>query len=582
MPSSFKSLKWILILPVPVMVLVGVIASAWFLPKMAADQARQGAVENAVRTADQFKAVRGYYTKNVIKKVVADGNLKPSFNHSKEDKGVPLPATFIHDMSKLLAEKDTNIKLYSPFPFPNRKDRAMDDFQKSAWEFLSKNPDQTFVRREMKDGRETVRVGIADRMIAQACVNCHNARADTPKNDWQLGDVRGVLEVQTAIDTALARGADFSWNIVFAILVAGLVLTLISVLVARWISKPVKELTSAMKSLADGDTDVDIPATELENEIGEMANSVEVFRDNAIQTATMRAEQTDREIQAEMDKREMMAKLANDFEANIGHVVDSVSCAATEMQDSARLMTSTADQSNKQAAVVATASDEAAANVQAVSMAADQLAGSIKEITDQVSLSLQAADQTVEKAEKSHNTVKELVDSAQKIGEVVELISDVADQTNLLALNATIEAARAGDAGKGFAVVASEVKNLASQTGKATEEIRDQISNIQNVTQLAATSIEEIGSSITLVRSNTEAVSTAVGEQDAATRNIAGSVDQAASGTRDVATNISGVTQAASETGAAAEQILNATQELSHQGEILRSEVSRFLAEVRG
>ena len=197
------SIVWLLVLPVPIVIALGVIATWLLVPVFVADNVREQAVASAKQTANQFKAIRGYYTRNVISKVVKSKVLKPTINHKTEANGVPLPATFVHDMSALLQKEDTSVKLYSKFPFPNRSSRKLDPFQDAAWEFLVKNPDQDFIRQESADGREIVRVAISDKMVAQACVNCHNTRADTPKNDWKLGDVRGVLEVASFIDGPL-------------------------------------------------------------------------------------------------------------------------------------------------------------------------------------------------------------------------------------------------------------------------------------------------------------------------------------------------------------------------------------------
>ena len=218
MTKISKSIVWMLVLPVPLLIVLSVVISLFILPQMIKIDARESAVSTAIGIADQFKTIRGYYTKNVIKKVLADGNLKPSFDHKTMENGIPLPATFIHDMSELLAEKDTRISLTSPYPFPNRADRELDDYQQAAWDFLNASPGESFVQDQVIEGREYIRVGIADTMVAQGCVNCHNSRADTPKDDWKLDDVRGVLEVNVAIDDQLARGSVLSNKIIVGIL----------------------------------------------------------------------------------------------------------------------------------------------------------------------------------------------------------------------------------------------------------------------------------------------------------------------------------------------------------------------------
>ena len=170
-----NSILWKLILPVPIGLSIAVAAIWLLLPSVIADNIRNDAVRSAQQIAGQFKTIRGYYTKNVIKKVIAEGTIKPSFNHETEAGTIPLPATFIHDMSALLSEEDTSINLYSAFPFPVRGDRTLDDFQQQAWDFLRGNPDDVYVQQEQREGREIVRVAVADRMVAAACVGCHNS-----------------------------------------------------------------------------------------------------------------------------------------------------------------------------------------------------------------------------------------------------------------------------------------------------------------------------------------------------------------------------------------------------------------------
>ncbi len=362
---------------------------------------------------------------------------------------------------------------------------------------------------------------------------------------------------------ALALGALFAW------------------LIASGITRPVSAMTQAMTTLADGNTAVEIPARDNRDEIGFMAKAVQVFKDNAIEKTRLEAEQIEREQQVAEEKRATMQKMASDFEASVGVVVNQVSSAATEMQSSSEAMSATAEETTRQASAVAAASEQASANVQTVASAAEELSSSIDEISRQVTQASQIAGAAVREAEATNVKVQGLATAANKIGEVVALITDIAEQTNLLALNATIEAARAGDAGKGFAVVASEVKNLANQTAKATDEIGAQISGIQSATQEAVSAIESITKTISKINEVNSGVASAVEEQGAATQEIARNVEQAAAGTQEVSANIGGVSQAANDTGAAATQIQSTAADLSRQSETLRAEVDKFLSNVR-
>jgi len=349
----------------------------------------------------------------------------------------------------------------------------------------------------------------------------------------------------------------------------------------RSIAGPIANMTSAMGRLAGGDTSVDVPAQGRSDEIGEMAEAVQVFKDNAVEMEGLEAEKKRNEAKAAEEKKAMMAKLADDFQASIGGVVQSVSSASTEMQSSAEAMSMTATETNSRANVVATASDQASNNVQTVASAAEELSSSIGEISRQVSESTRITATAVEEAQRTNEMVEGLATASSKIGEVVSLITDIAEQTNLLALNATIEAARAGDAGKGFAVVASEVKNLANQTAKATEEIAAQIGNVQGATADSVKAIGGIANTIGQVNEIASTIAAAVEEQGAATQEIARNVEQASAGTQEVTANISSVTQAAGESGQAADQMLSAAKELSVQAETLNGQVDKFLNEIR-
>ena len=382
----------------------------------------------------------------------------------------------------------------------------------------------------------------------------------------------------------LAEAGDSTSRVVEAglILLAGLLLAAVSFWVAfARIVRPIAGMTAAMERLAGGDKSVEISGATRGDEIGAMARTVQVFKDNAIAMEKMQAEQEEMKHHAEVEKKRALAKLADDFEASVSGVVGAVESAAGAMQSTAQSMSATAEQTSRQALAVGSASERASANVQTVASAAEELTSSISEISRQVSQASAIAGKAAEDGKRTDATVGRLADTAQKIGEVIKLIQDIAGQTNLLALNATIEAARAGEAGKGFAVVAGEVKHLASQTAKATDDIRLQITAIQEETHTAVEAIRGICQVIQDINGISSSIASAVEEQGAATQEIARNVQQAAEGTGEVTQNIGGVTSAASETGTAATDVLTSASELARQSESLRREVDKFLATIR-
>ncbi|NTU76368.1 MAG: HAMP domain-containing protein [Alphaproteobacteria bacterium] len=395
-----------------------------------------------------------------------------------------------------------------------------------------------------------------------------------PEWNWVIGSGVFVDDVDEQI-----------WSIEKKLgMTAGVVLLLtilIASLIGRSISYPIRAITDSMQRLASGELDIEIGMKDQKNEIGDMARAVVVFQDNAKQVEHMKAEQAETERRAAVEKKQVMEKLAGDFEASVGQIVSVVASASTELQSNAQNLSEMADQTSRQSSTVAAATEEASASVQTVASAAEELSASIGEINRQVEESARVAQDAVAKVKDTNATVSTLSEAAAQIGDVVKLIQDIAAQTNLLALNATIEAARAGEAGKGFAVVASEVKNLANQTGNATEEISRKIATVQSVSTEAANAIHAIGSTIEHISEITNIIANAIQQQTAATREISNNVQQASAGTSEVSSNIVNVTHAATESRGAANEVLQASGELSRQAERLRGEIGAFLSKVR-
>jgi len=348
------------------------------------------------------------------------------------------------------------------------------------------------------------------------------------------------------------------------------------------IARPLGRLNDAMTAMGNGDVDTTIAGAARRDEIGDIAKTITVIRENAAREALQKQEAARREqaLRAEQRKTEMH-NLADSFEAAVGNIINTVSSSSTELEAAASTLTHTAETTQRLSTSVAAASEQASANVQSVASASEELAGSVNEIARQVFESSKIAGAAVQQAEKTDSRINDLSQAASRIGDVVKLITAVAEQTNLLALNATIEAARAGEAGRGFAVVAQEVKALAAQTAKATGEISTQIGSMQVATQESVAAIREIGTTIGRIAEISTSIASAVEEQGAATQEIARNVQEAAKGTSQVAGHIGDVNRGASETGSASTQVLSSAKSLSSESNRLKAEVDRFLRTIR-
>lgn len=431
--------------------------------------------------------------------------------------------------------------------------------------------------------------------------------ATAPVNAMSIyaGDLSRSLN-EEAVATATSNMA---WSWIMLGIVAGVGALAGWVVMVR-VVRPVNALSDTMMVLAQGKLEVEVPSADAQDEVGDMARSVQIFKENAIERQRLEVEQREREEQerarseeaerrkreedekqrerelereeqARHERRQAMLDLADKFEASVMAVVQGVSNSASEMENAARGMAETADDTSQKSEVVANAAQQASSNAQMVASAAEELSASVREITGQTNQSSAAARDAVNRTENAGKDVAELVDAAQKIGDVVKLINDIAEQTNLLALNATIEAARAGDAGKGFAVVASEVKSLANQTAKATQEISEQVEGMQQATNLAVRAMDEIKGIIGEIETTSVSIASAVEQQDASTQEIARNVGEVSTGTEEVTSNIHAVNQGATSTGSAATEVLSAAQLLSQQSDELRGQVEDFLRTIR-
>ncbi|MGP0090772.1 MAG: methyl-accepting chemotaxis protein [Xanthobacteraceae bacterium] len=432
---------------------------------------------------------------------------------------------------------------------------------------------------------ETVRLGT---QVAPAAANeqGNNEANRANRREFQKEIDRVVDVDRSALDTIINDVQAFYGREVWILSSAAVLGIAIGIILAVLISqfrvvRPIRALVDCMGALAKGNYDRAVPGKDRNDEVGVMANAVELFRHTGIEVERMRAEQKAAEARAAAQRQADMHKLADQFQTAVGAIVGTVALAATELEASATTLTHTAENTQRLSTSVAAASEEASTNVQSVASASEELVSSVNEIARQVQESSRIAGQAVTQAQQTDTRINQLSTASSRIGDAVKIITAIAEQTNLLALNATIEAARAGDAGKGFAVVATEVKALASQTAKATDEIAAQIDGIQTATQESVASIKEIGATIGRISEIAAAIAAAVEQQGAATQEISRNVQQAALGTTQVASNIVDVSNGAGETGSASSQVLASAQALSAEGNKLKVEVEKFLQTVR-
>lgn len=407
-----------------------------------------------------------------------------------------------------------------------------------------------------------------------------NILADTAQSD--LDAVANVALDEINQHAAQKEAAAATTLIVNgAIFVAAIVLGIAGLrIVRRRVTSPIHTIVEAMRRVAQGDVSGEVPYTDRHDEIGALAEALLVFKDNAVERERLEAAQAEERASKERRAAEIDMLIRN-FDQGVTGILRTVSASATELDSTAQSMAAIAEETSRQVTASAAAAEQTSANVQTVAAAAEEMSGSLQEIARQVTRSTGIANAAVQQAEQTNSTVQGLAEAAHKIGEVVDLISNIANQTNLLALNATIEAARAGEAGKGFAVVASEVKNLATATAKATDEISSHITNMQAASTGAVGAIEGIGGTIRQINDITITIAAAVEEQTAATGEISRNVTQAAAGTQEVSANVGQVTQASDQTGAAANQVRSAASQLAHQSEMLRGQVESFLASIQ-
>lgn len=426
-----------------------------------------------------------------------------------------------------------------------------------------------------------VSAGLAGRNGIVAIRDSEGRRQLAAYAPLQFKGIEWALVLQAEVDEILAPVAAMRAFMLVGGLVTLLVAGTVGIAFAGRISRPVSAITAAMNRLAAGDTSVEVPNVMSNDEIGEMTRAFTVFKTNAINVERMQAARAEADQRMQAERERDLNQMADRFEASITSVVGGVTVAAEDLKTTAGTMTDLAEEVSLKADAASQAAEHTTLNVETVAAAAEELTASVEEISRRVGQASEIAGTAVDEASRANSMVQGLSEAAGRIGEVVNLINHIAGQTNLLALNATIEAARAGEMGKGFAVVAGEVKNLANQTAKATDEIRQHITSVQDATVGAVTAIQGISGTIAQINEIAIGIADAVHNQGSATHDIARNIQEAAASTREVSDNVGGVNLAANRAHASASTVMGAVESLSSQGGKLRGGVDEFLAMVR-
>jgi len=395
------------------------------------------------------------------------------------------------------------------------------------------------------------------------------------------GKVIGIVYVGIPTAQLDAMLAEVLQTMMIVAAFAALLVLAITMLVVRRVTKPLASVTEMLTAIADGRNDVEIDCDDRADEIGDIARTVAVFKNNALERQRLRDEQAAGAVAAAEQRKTELRNFVDAFQASVGGIIDNVLNSSGEFENVARQLTQTARTTAELSGRSAGASETASEHVRSAATVSDELSSSIAEISRRVQESNGIAAEAVQQAAATDQRINELSEAGARIGDVVKLITSIAEQTNLLALNATIEAARAGDAGRGFAVVAQEVKTLAGQTAKATEEIGSQIANMQLATRESVAAIKAIGQTIERISGIATSISGAVEQQRSATQNIAQSVRSAASGTADVVSDIRNAARGAEETGESSNRMFTSAKALSAESLRLKAEVDKFLDGMR-